>query len=421
MCSNISVFSRKYIVVNSTAPPYSNPMAYLVVLAGVCVALHVWKLPPALPVLQQELGLNLVQSGFLLSLVQAAGMLFGVVAGLLSIQLGLRRCLLMGLVLISVASAIGGAYVHTESSMLLVRAVEGCGFLMVSIPAPGLIKRLVSPAHLSRVLSVWSCYFPTGTAIILLGGSWVLAVTSWRFLWLALALITALMAVVIWRVLPSDSSQDTDPVQTPIASLSWMQLTRLTLSSSQVWLVAISFGLYALQWATVIGFLPSIYDAAGISGTKAGVFTAIAAGANLIGNLLAGRALQKGWQAQNLLYLAFVVMAVCALFAFGLGLSAIGQLVAIVIFSAIGGLIPAVLFILAVRFSPSSQTTPTTIGLVQQCNAIGQFVGPPVVAVVVTLAGGWHWTWVVTAACAMLGILLARRIGKVLTLKESVP
>ncbi|NYT64388.1 MFS transporter [Alcaligenaceae bacterium] len=407
------------MTVTSATPPYSNPMAYLVVLAGVCAALHVWKLPPALPALQQELHLSLVQSGFLLSLVQAAGMLFGLVAGLLAIRLGLRRCLLMGLVLLSAASGLG-AYVHTESAMLLVRAVEGCGFLMVSIPAPGLIKRLVAPAHLSRVLSVWTGYLPTGTAIILLGGSWVIALASWRVLWILLSVVTVLMAVVIWRVLPPDSVSA--PVAAPVskATESWSQLTRLTLSSSTVWLVGISFGLYTFQWATVIGFLPSIYEAAGISGTQAGLFTAMAAGANLIGNLAAGRALHRGWRAQHLLYVAFAVMAVCAVFAFGLGLNAIGQLVAVVIFSAIGGLIPAVLFILAVQFSPSQKTTPSTIGLVQQCNSIGQFVGPPVVALVATAVGGWHWTWVVTACCAVLGIVLAWRIGMACARRDQI-
>ena len=48
--------------------------AWLVVLAGGVAALQVGKLPPALPALQAELGLTLVQSGFLLSMVQLAGM-----------------------------------------------------------------------------------------------------------------------------------------------------------------------------------------------------------------------------------------------------------------------------------------------------------------------------------------------------------
>ena len=47
------------------------------VLAGVSAALHVGKLSPALPVLQQVMGMSLLQAGFLLSLVQLAGLLFG--------------------------------------------------------------------------------------------------------------------------------------------------------------------------------------------------------------------------------------------------------------------------------------------------------------------------------------------------------
>ncbi|MFF0904378.1 UNVERIFIED_CONTAM: hypothetical protein RF653_11945 [Kocuria sp. CPCC 205316] len=65
--------------------------ALLVVVAGVVGALHVWKLSPALPVLSAELGLSLVQGGFLLSTVQVAGMLLGVVVGLFGDRIGLRR------------------------------------------------------------------------------------------------------------------------------------------------------------------------------------------------------------------------------------------------------------------------------------------------------------------------------------------
>ena len=49
----------------------------VVVLAGVSAALHVGKLSPALPALQQVMGMSLLQAGFLLSLVHLAGVLFG--------------------------------------------------------------------------------------------------------------------------------------------------------------------------------------------------------------------------------------------------------------------------------------------------------------------------------------------------------
>ena len=71
----------------TAASPRIEP-ALLVILAGVVAALHIGKLPPAIPVLREALGLTLVQAGFLLSLVQLAGMTLGVVFGLVADRLG---------------------------------------------------------------------------------------------------------------------------------------------------------------------------------------------------------------------------------------------------------------------------------------------------------------------------------------------
>ncbi|MBN8510931.1 MAG: MFS transporter, partial [Burkholderiales bacterium] len=65
--------------------------AGVVILAGVCAALHVGKLPPAIDALRAALGLTLLQAGFLLSLVQLAGMSVGVAFGAVADGLGGRR------------------------------------------------------------------------------------------------------------------------------------------------------------------------------------------------------------------------------------------------------------------------------------------------------------------------------------------
>jgi hypothetical protein len=46
------------------APARRADPALLVILAGVVAALHIGKLPPAIPVLRDALGLTLVQAGF---------------------------------------------------------------------------------------------------------------------------------------------------------------------------------------------------------------------------------------------------------------------------------------------------------------------------------------------------------------------
>ena len=106
-------------------------------LAGVSAALHVAKLPPAIAALQQALGVSLLQAGFLLSLVQVAGMTAGVAFGALADGLGLKRSMLLGLWLLAVASALGGAAQGVPLLMGL-RVLEGFGFLLVVLPAPGL-------------------------------------------------------------------------------------------------------------------------------------------------------------------------------------------------------------------------------------------------------------------------------------------
>ena len=89
--------------------------SWVIVFAGVCAALHVGKLPPALPVLQETLNITLVQAGFLLSAVQIASMTLGLVVGLSADSLGLRRSMLVGLGLLSLASISGGFVADAES------------------------------------------------------------------------------------------------------------------------------------------------------------------------------------------------------------------------------------------------------------------------------------------------------------------
>ena len=383
--------------------PFST--ALFIVLVGISVALHIWKLPPALPVLQTELALDLVDSGFLLSSVQVAGVLLGLVIGLFAERIGLRRCILIGLAILAFASMATTLF-SSKAMILLCRGLEGCGFLMVVLPIPALFKRLVPPQEISRIMGFWGCYMPVGAVIIMPTGAWLLSISSWRTLWVILAVISMLMFWLALLIIPSDKKLAAKLGTTTQPSISMVQMVKVTFSSSRVWMTGLTFGVYAAQWAAVIGFLPTIYAMANISGPKAGVLTALVAGSNVIGNLIAGRLLHRGVSARRLLVIGFIIMITCAFIAFGTGQGLVVQFFAIVIFSALGGLLPATLFFLAVTFAPTPQTTASTVGWVQQCSSLGQFLGPPVVAWVVSSLGGWQWTWVATGAFALLGILM---------------
>ena len=161
--------------------PASQPhphAPWIVILAGVSAALHVGKLPPAIPALQADLGITLVQAGFLLSLVQLASMALGIVAGLMADGIGLRRSMLAGLGMLTVAGLAGG-WAHDATSLLVLRAVEGVGVLLVTVPAPSLVRRTVAPAQMTRMLGFWGAFMPFGTAVALLLGP--LVIGTWRW------------------------------------------------------------------------------------------------------------------------------------------------------------------------------------------------------------------------------------------------
>lgn len=379
--------------------------AWLILGAGGVAALHVGKLAPALPYLQQALNVDWVAAGFLLSLVQLAGMLLAVFMGVWTDGLGLRRSLITGLVLMGLAS-VAGALVTQATWLALTRALEGFGFLMVVVSAPGLIRRLVPPERLSQTMGFWGAYMPSGTALALLVGPIFLANFEWPAWWLVIGLITLWMAWQIARHVPTDVVLASN--QGVVHRLS------ITLGAPGPWLAAFSFAVYSGQWMAVIGFLPTLYGLAGVTGALLGVLTATAAAANIVGNVASGRMIGRGWAVRSNLWLGFGLMAIGSSLAF-MPLTEPWPWLrygAVLLFSAGGGLVPGTLFYLAVRLAPGEHQVATTLGWVQQLSSMGQFAGPPLVAAIAVHVGGWQWTPLFTLSCCALGALMATRLQR---------
>jgi CP family cyanate transporter-like MFS transporter len=398
----------------------SQAAALIVIVAGVVAALQIGKLPPALPALAESLGMTLMQSGFLLSLVQLAGMSLALAVGLSADGLGLRRSMLMGLLVLGLASAMG-SFALSVPELMFWRALEGLGFLCVTLPAPGLIRKLVDAQQVRKLLGYWGAYMPAGTALTLLVGPLWLPAWGWQTWWCLFAVLSWAMALVLWRVVPADAviSLQQAPLQSSqaLAQVAWPQRLRETLTAPGPWLVALCFAMYSGQWLAVVGFLPSIYTQAGLSGATLGVLTAFAAAVNMVGNMASGRLLQRGLHPSLLLGLGFLAMACGSLLAFSEWTSTVPWLryVGVLLFSSCGGLVPGTLFSLAVRLAPHERNVSTTVGWMQQGSAAGQFAGPPAVAWLASQVGGWQWTWTATGLCCVVGWILSFMIAKALS------
>jgi len=187
-----------------------------------------------------------------------------------------------------------------------------------------------------------------------------------------------------------------------------LQRLRLVWRTPQVWRVALAFACYSGQWLVIIGFLPTLLQTGGMSAGLAGTIAAIASAVNIVGNIAGGRLLQKGVPSQRVLGIAFATMAAGAFVVFGTPSDTplIVKLVAVLMFSGVGGMIPGSLFSLAVRAAPTEDTASTALGWTTQMSMLGQFSMPPVAAALASGYGNWSLTWIATGALSLMGIYL---------------
>jgi CP family cyanate transporter-like MFS transporter len=374
-----------------------------ILIAAIVASLNVGKLPPALPLLRESFAIDLVTASLFVSFFQLAGVLFGLFGGMLADRFGPRRVMRVGLVLAAAASALGAA--ATDASVLLAsRALESAGFLLAVLPGPALIARTTPAARLRGTMGIWSAYMPAGMALALALTPLAYPLVGWRPVWLAIAAASLAMAVLLGRVVPPD------PVgRVPEGALG---LVRDTLRSPRPWVLAAAFGCYASQWMGVFAFLPTLYTETGVPLALAGALTALGVAVNVAGNLASGALLQRGLPRWAPISLGAASMIAGAWLCFGSEASFGVRYAGVLLFSALGGLIPGTLFASTARYAPHPRAVGTTTGLMQQGSALGQFLSPPLIAAVHAASGGWQLTWVATGALAAGVLLCAGTIAR---------
>lgn len=372
-----------------------------IIIAGYLAALNVGKLSPIIPILQKELGLSFTQAGFSLSLVQGAGMLFALTIGAFSEKVGLKRCLIAGLIILGCSSS-AAYFVENVLSLYIFRFGEGIGFLMVSICAPAILKRISRVETLNFKLGLWSSYMGVGVSLAIFSIPIFLEWFSWQEIWVMLGLISFVLAFIIYRLLHLDEQ----PIQQQHASF-W-EILKVTATHPPILCLAFIFSCYTGQWITVVGFLPSMYVAENIPFKLAGMLVSIVVIANLVGTFSAGSLLQRGIAPARLLSFGFMSMLVtsCITFAATAWLAFPLQYMAAILFSLCGGLIPTTIFAITLKYAPRANAAAASVGLVLQISACAQFLVPPLSAAIVSHAQQWSKLALISSILSCIGLLM---------------
>ncbi|MBO9408083.1 MFS transporter [Shimia sp. R9_1] len=102
--------------------------------------------------------------GFALSILGTAGILLGVVSGVLASRIGIRRTLIGGLVLSAVVSLVQALGLSFDA-FLVSRVIEGLAHLAIVVAAPTLIARVAPEEKRAFSLTLWGTFFGVAFAL----------------------------------------------------------------------------------------------------------------------------------------------------------------------------------------------------------------------------------------------------------------
>lgn len=379
----------------------------LITLAGAMASAQVGKLPPALPLIREELGFGLVAGGFVLSVFNVLGMSIAVLVGGLAERIGRARMVGLGFASIMAGSALG-ALAPDLAVLMASRLVEGVGFVAITVALPYAMVAASAPRDQGMVLGIWSIYHPTGMAATMLLAPVALQSVGWRGLWW---IIAALVPLVAWAVLRQMRRLElSPPSQTP-----FLTLAREAMGVRGLQLVALVFFAYAFQWVTLMAWLPTfLTESVGADLAFAALMTALVVLINVPGCLFGGALVRRGFRPGPMILTGTAIMALCTLGIFLPGPPVALRLALCLVFSFWGGLVPPALFTSVPRFAPSIRHVSAGNGMLMQGSALGQFIGAPLVAAAVAIGGG-NWVWALVpmlAFCALTalgGLMLGRQ------------
>jgi len=354
----------------------------LSVAAGMAGACLIGKVPPALPVLRTEVGLDLVAAGWLASLMSLLGATCGIAVGTLVDRIGRRRAMLASLMVMAVGSALGGL-ATTPALLFAARLIEGVGFVATVVAAPSIIAEATGPNDRRFVFGLWGSYIPTGIALAMVATPFGLGAFGWPGVSLIGALLPVAVAFalfVAFRGVPDQAVEARN-----------LRDLKEALRIRGAWVMGIGFACYAFQWFIVMTWLPTLLiETLGFENRGAGLATALVVLVNAFGNLMGGAFLARGASGWALMAAVALIQGVSVQLAFAEVLPEALRFAAVMAFSFFGGMLPASVFATLPQFAARPELIGLLNGLIVQCSNFGSVLGPPVYAAMVLWLGGWE-------------------------------
>ncbi|MEQ8480432.1 MAG: MFS transporter [Hoeflea sp.] len=367
--------------------------------AGLGGAAQFAKIVVIFPELQSHYGETGAASGYLVSLISFVGMGLGLVAGVIAIQIGLRRLLLSGLWLGALISAWQATLPGFEA-MLVSRFVEGLSHLAIVVAAPTLIAQSSAKRHQGAALTLWGTFFGVAFAAVALFAPTLIGSQGLGALARVHALYMAGFAILLTIVLPRPENTGASAWPS-IGDIARRHVS--VYSSPFIAAPALGWLFYTLTYVSLLAILPPMLDPA-----QRTYVTAAMPLASIASSLTIGTWLLRYMSSVSVILAGFGLAILVAIALIVLGASP-GLVIAL--FACLG-LVQGASFAAVPELNPGLPERALANGGLAQMGNIGNGLGTPAALAILTLGNGLGLPLFLVfsyGAAIVLHLYLARR------------
>lgn len=230
------------------------PLVLLLWIVGLAAAMQFAKFSISLFALGEVYEIADTWTAVLLSSVGIMGIVFGATAGILVVRVGIRRALLLALVIGAAASAVQSA-TPSYSIILMSRLAEGISHLLIVVAAPTAMASLSSDRHRSIVMGIWATFFGVAFAIMGWLGIPLLETSGISALFLAHAALMLSLFCLLWFLMKPVSRAKEKAPNLSLASL--LNMHKKIYSSPRTIAPGAAFFWHTMMFVALLTFLPS--------------------------------------------------------------------------------------------------------------------------------------------------------------------
>jgi CP family cyanate transporter-like MFS transporter len=370
------------------APPRRRSGSRRVLLAA-AIALAAFNLRPAvtsvgaiLRELQAGTGMSDALAGVLTSVPVIAFGVVGLVAARSTRRLGLAWALVAAMAVLAVGLLVRVS-VANPATVIAASAVALSGIAVGNILLPVAVKRWF-PDRVGWATGLYAMSLSVGTAaaaaatvpIARIGGGWRAGLGSWA--------LPVVLALVVWVVVAGRTAPVPGAPRGPRAGAAAVPVHR----NRQAWALAVFFGTQSLAAYTAMGWLPTIYQDAGVAPAAAGLYLAlvmiIGAPIAIVLPVLAARRAD-----QRAIVALLVTLTATAYAGLMLAPATLPALWAVLLGAGFGAF-PLALTLIGLRATTSAGTSQLS-SLTQGVGYLIAAGGPVAVGVIHEATGGWTW------------------------------